>query len=231
MKEKILIVAAHPDDEVLGCGGFISRFKSICDFRVVFIAEGSSCRFKDLIKDKNQIIKKINLRQTQAIKALKSLSIKKNNIKFFNLPCGRLNSIPSVQINQLIENEIKIFKPSKVMTHSLNDNHTDHQQVFKSVMQATRPVSKQEYLKEVISFEILSSSEWSFDNVFKPNFFIKLSKKNIIEKWNALKNYNEEILDKPHPRSLFGLTALANYRGLQNGTEFAEAFKIIRFFK
>ena len=89
----------------------------------------------------------------------------------------------------------------------------------------------QNYVKEIYSFEILSSSEWAYTENFKPNFFVSLSKKNLNDKWKALKCYKDEIRKPPHPRSFFGLKSLANYRGIQTGTEYAEAFKIIKLIK
>ena len=75
---------------------------------------------------------------------------------------------------------------------------------------------------------MLSSSEWKLTKNFTPNHYIKLSKKNVLDKWGALKIYSNEIKKLPHPRSLFGINTLANYRGLQIGEEFAEAYKLIR---
>ena len=229
MKKKLLIVAAHPDDEILGCGGFISKHKGNYDFKVMFLAEGSSCRYKDLNADKEIIKEKILLRKEQATKALNFFSIK--DIVFCDLPCGRLNTIPDVKKNHLIEEQIDSFKPEVIFTHSSEDLHPDHRSVFKSVMQASRPVKNKFFVKEIYSFEILSSSEWSFTSQFKPNHFIKLDKKNLDEKWKALQFYTEEIIEAPHPRSEFGLRTLANYRGIQSGTEFAEAFCKIRTFE
>tara|TARA_B100000963_G_C22624673_1_gene671690 strand:+ start:1443 stop:2132 length:690 start_codon:yes stop_codon:yes gene_type:complete len=229
MKKNILIVVAHPDDEILGCGGFISRFKKQSNFKVLIIAEGSSCRFKKLFKEKKEIQKKIELRKNQAKKALALFSVK--DVTFCDLPCGSLNSIPSIRINQLIEEQIKLFKPEKILTHSSEDLHPDHRAVFHSVMQATRPIKKDNFVKEILSFEILSSSEWAYSSIFKPNYFIKLSKKNVNEKWKALKCYTEEIQKKPLPRSSFGINTLASFRGIQSGNEFAEAYYQVRSIK
>ena len=107
----------------------------------------------------------------------------------------------------------------------------DHQTIVKSVLVATRPTSIKNIISEIYSFEILSSTEWNFLNKFKPNYFVSMSKKNILNKWNALKGYKSEIQKKPHPRSLFGIETLAKYRGLQCGSNFAESYEIIRSFK
>ena len=226
MKKKILIVAAHPDDEILGCGGFISKYKNKFNYSVLFLAEGNSCRYKDVKKNYIKIKEEIIDRKKQCLKALKSLSVK--NVVFNDNPCGSLNSLPIIKLNQIIEKEIQKHKPEIVFTHSKNDLNYDHKIVFQSVMMATRPVGKKNYVKEIYSFEILSSSEWSYAENFKPNFFVSLSKKNLNDKWKALKFYKNEIRKAPHPRSFFGVKSLANFRGLQAGTEYAEAYKIIR---
>jgi len=229
MKKKILIVAAHPDDEILGCGGFISKYKKKFNFSVLFLAEGNSCRYSDLRKNYIKIKKEINDRKKQCLKALKTMSV--TNVVFHDNPCGSLNFLPTIKLNQIIEKEIQKQNPEIIFTHSKNDLNQDHKVVFQSVMMATRPVGNKSSVKEIYSFEILSSSEWAYTENFKPNYFISLSKKNLNDKWKALKCYKDEIRKQPHPRSLFGLKTLANYRGIQTGTEYAEAFRIIRLIK
>lgn len=228
MKKKVLIISAHPDDDILGCGGFISKFKKKYDFRIVFIAEGSSCRFNDLIKDKDKIAKTIETRNSYAIDALRSLSVK--DVKFYNLPCGRLNNQPIIEINKIIENEISKYKPNIVFTHAEKDTNNDHRVIYKSTMMATRP-GVFETLESVISYEVLSSTEWNYSEVFSPNHFVALDKSHVKEKWNALKCFTSEIKKFPHPRSEQGIITHASYRGMQSGFKFAEAFKIIRYFQ
>jgi LmbE family N-acetylglucosaminyl deacetylase len=104
---KVLIIAAHPDDDILGCGGYMSKFSNKMKFRVVFIAEGSSCRFtKDKTASKN-VKDIISERNNFGINALKILGI--DDYKFYNLPCGRLDQIPLIEINKIIEKEIIDF--------------------------------------------------------------------------------------------------------------------------
>ena len=199
MKKKILVIACHPDDEVLGCGGYLDKYKDKYKFKVIFLAEGSSCRYKDKIKNKIQIDRDISSRKKSALKALKIFSI--NNVSFFNHACGQLNKVPQIKINRIIEKEIKDFKPNIIFTHSNKDLNLDHQTIFKSVLVATRPTIIKNIVNEIYSFEILSSTEWNYSNKFKPNYFIELSKKNLMSKWKALKCYKTEIQKKPYPRS------------------------------
>ena len=119
---KILIIAAHPDDEILGCGGFLAKYGGESS-RVVFVAEGTSCRFNsDEINDKH-VTNKIAERNGFCVKSLSTFGI--TDIKFYNYPCGRLDVTPIIDINKLIESEINDFKPQTVLTHSEFDNNNE----------------------------------------------------------------------------------------------------------
>lgn len=225
--EKIIIFVAHPDDEVLGCGGFITKYSSDNKFKVVFIAEGETCRMK-----KNETLKhykkNITERNNQSKKALRLLGVQ--NLNFYNFRCGELHKMPMLKINKLIEREISLFKPTIILTHSENDLNLDHSIISKSVKVSTRPVKKiAKNMKLILNFEVLSSSEWNISKVFKPNFFIELSKKNLEKKIKALEIYKNEIRSKPHSRSKYGVEILSRYRGLQIGKEFSEAYKVNKF--
>ncbi len=213
----------------MGCGAFFDKYKNQYKFKVIFLAEGSSCRYKDKIRNKLKIYKDINSRQKSAKKALKLFSI--SDILFFNHTCGQLNKIPQTTLNKIIEKEIKYFKPNIIFTHTNKDLNLDHQTIMKSVLVATRPTIIKNIVSEIYSFEILSSTEWNFVNKFNPNYFIKISKNNIAKKWQALKCYRSEVQKKPHPRSFFGIETLAKYRGLQCGSIYAESYELIRKFK
>lgn len=221
--KKALIIASHPDDDILGCGGIFSKFKGIIDFRVIFIAEGSTARFEKNDLDCKEVRSQIKKRTQYGIKSLKYLGI--FNYKFYNLPCGRLDQFPLIEINKIIEKEINSFKPDTVFTHSDCDSNKDHSKVYDSSIIATRPGSG---VKNLISYEVLSSTEWGFSKTFSPNLFFQLSKEDVNNKWEALKFYKSETKPFPYPRSKKGIETLSNYRGLQSGNEYAEAFKLIR---
>ena len=123
--------------------------------------------------------------------------------------------------------KIRRFKPDTILTHSANDINLDHQVVFKSALTAARSVLDSK-VKNFICFEVLSSSEWNLKHPFKPNFFISLTNANLRRKVRALEIYETEIRSFPHSRSAEGIETLAKYRGMQSGTKYAEAFKIIR---
>lgn len=221
--KKILIIAAHPDDDILGCGGIMSKFKDKSTFKVVFIGEGSTCRFNspNLPEAKDEIM----IRNRFAEQALDHLGIKKFSFK--NLPCGRFDSIPLIEINKLIEIEIKDFEPDTIFTHSNTDCNKDHVKVNESTIIATRPGFG---VKNVFSYEVLSSTEWGFKRPFNPNVFFSLSKNNVDDKCKALNFYKSEIKDYPFPRSVEGIHALAQRRGMQAGNYYAEAFELVRQF-
>jgi len=221
---RALIIAAHPDDDILGCGGIISRSHRYYDntiYRVIFIAEGSTCRFDD--PNSNEAQDEISKRNAYGIKSLKHLSI--DDYHFYNLPCGRLDQVPQIEINKIIEGEIKTFKPDTVFTHSKCDSNIDHHKVYDATIIATRPGCG---VNKVLSYEVLSSTEWGFSKSFTPNVFVNLSKEDIINKWEALSKYETELKPYPYPRSQKGIESLAQYRGIQSGNEYAEAFQLIR---
>jgi len=225
--KRVLIIAAHPDDEILGCGGLISKYQSRgVIFKVVFIGEGSTCRFEDPTCEKGLLA--IKQRNSSAIKALNVLKIK--DIEFNNLPCGRLDQTPIISINKIIEKSIKSFMPDTVLTHSPSDANNDHKIVFNATIMATRPGAKN-HVNTVMSYEVLSSSEWAYVETFTPSYFEELTEKDVELKYQALSHYESEIKNYPHPRSSDGVKALAMMRGMQSGFKFAEAFHLIRMFQ
>ena len=225
--KKFLIIVAHPDDDILGCGGTIKRLTKLKKkVKVVFIAEGSSCRYKNTKKNFKQINISIKQREKWGKQALTDLGV--SNYNFYNLKCGKLNKYPITEIARIVENEIKNFKPEVIISHSNFDVNVDHRTIYQACLQSTRPTSKTK-IKALISFEILSSTDWKYSQIFEPNLFINIEKE-IKFKIKALKRYKSEIRKYPHPRSQEGIKGLASYRGIQSHNKYAEAFKIIRLF-
>lgn len=219
MNKKILVIAAHPDDEILGCGGtIIKHIKKKDIVNVVFLSDGESSRKNDDLK--------ISIRKKQAISCCKFLNTKKPY--FFNFPDNKLDSIPLLHIIKKIENTIKKLKPEIIYTHYFGDLNIDHQKTFEAVNVACRPLKKNT-VKNIFCFEILSSSEWqiSTKKKFNPNYFINIDNE-IKQKLSALKMYKNELKKYPHSRSLKGVNALSMYRGIQSGNKHAEAFYIAR---
>ena len=221
---KTLVVAAHPDDEVLGCGGLIAKLnKQGGHVRVIFIAEGTSCRYEKPWG--KEVEEEIQQRNQCGIEAMNFLNV--SDFHFYNFPCGRLDEEPIIEIAKVIEKEVQKFEPTTILTHSYNDVHNDHKTIFKAAVQATRPVGK--IVKNLLSFEILSSTEWNYTKVFKPNLFVDITSE-IDVKINAMHCYSTEQPKHPHPRSDQVIRSLAKIRGSQSGVKYAEGFEIIRSF-
>ncbi len=223
--KKVLVIAAHPDDEVLGCGATISKLtRKKYNVRVIFLSDGESAR---RFKNKINIVKLVKIREHQAKQAAKILGIKSH--KFYRLPDNSLDKVPLLKLNKIIEKEIMKFKPQTIFTHSNHDLNVDHTIVHNSTITACRPY-KFKFVRSIYAFEILSSTESNFKNAkskFFPNVFIDI-KNDIKTKVKALSVYKKEIGKWPYPRSLKGIKVLSNYRGFQSGLEFAEAFQLIR---
>ena len=222
---KVLIIAAHPDDDILGCAGLMSKYRGLVEFKVVFIAEGSSCRFNKEKIHEEDVLNVIKERNSFGVKALKLLGVE--NYNFHDLPCGRLDQVAIIEINKIIEKEIKNFKPDTIFTHSFEDTNNDHIIVHRATQMATRP-GISTFVEKLYTYEVLSSSEWRFTHTFTPNYFESLSEEDVRNKWLALAEYKSEVKQFPYPRSEDGIFSLAKYRGLQSANTYAEAFKLIR---
>tara|TARA_A100001015_G_scaffold318131_1_gene437035 strand:- start:519 stop:1208 length:690 start_codon:yes stop_codon:yes gene_type:complete len=228
--KKILIIAAHPDDEVLGCGGLIAKhIKQKNKIRIVFLAEGVTARFSKEKVDDPEVIKKSNRRNNNAILALNELGVKKNEIYLSKNPCCRLDELSQLDIIKLIEKHIKQFKPNQIFTHWHSDTNIDHRIAYEATITATRPVYNFQ-INLIASFEVLSSTEWNFEKPFKPNYFEDITKF-INKKIKAIKLYRDELKKFPHSRSIKSIKSLSNFRGVQAGFKNAEAFHIIKFTK
>lgn len=225
--KRVLIIAAHPDDEVLGCGATIAKYSRMgTEFMVLFIAEGSSCRYGD--PSCSASITAIAERARMSTDALSILGVK--DYYFNDLPCGRLDQEPIIEINKAIEKVIHKFRPDTVFTHSATDANNDHRIVFHATIMATRPVASNR-VDRLLSYEVLSSSEWSFGETFSANVFEQINEQDLTLKWRALAAYETEVQAFPFPRSEKGVRARAMSRGMQAGVSLAEAFCLIREYR
>lgn len=221
---RVLIVAAHPDDEILGCGGLIAKRRASTEFKVLIIAEGTTCRYPAAQMKSETALADLQVRTRSARRAFESLGVK--DVTFCDLPCGRLDREPIVDINKLIERALVEFEPDTVITHSGNDVNNDHGIVARSAAMATRPVGPA--APDLLAFETQSSTEWNLAMPFAPCYFEVLTEEQVAAKWNALACYETEIREYPHPRSRLGVETLARYRGMQVGAAYAEAFVVVR---
>jgi LmbE family N-acetylglucosaminyl deacetylase len=215
MNKKILIIAAHRDDEVLGAGGTIAKHVEEED-KVYCLILGNEilCRESENLNN-------------QAIESSKILGI--TEIFFENFPDNKFDSIPLLEITQTVEKYVNKIKPNIIYTHWEDDLNIDHRTTFNAVITACRPCTN-DSLEKILSFEVLSSSEWRLTKKFKPNVYINIEK-TFEKKVRALNAYQSEIRNYPHSRSTKGIEILANYRGLECGKKFVEAFYLVKQIK
>jgi LmbE family N-acetylglucosaminyl deacetylase len=217
--DKILVIAAHPDDEVLGCGATIAKhIKNGDKAQVVFLADGFSSRDNDSSRDNS------------AEKASKVLGCE--DPVFLNLPDNQLDTVALLDIVKKIEKTIVEFQPSIVYTHHFGDLNIDHQITHKAVMTACRP-QPDFFVKEIYSFETLSATHWqssSMGNTFIPNYFVNVDGF-MSKKIEALQCYDNEMRAAPHARSYESVENLAKFRGNLVGIKNAEAFCVERLIR
>lgn len=227
-EKKILLVVAHPDDELLGCGAtfhkLISEYK--CVVRVVILGEGITSRSdkRDARQWKAQLhTHKENIKQAQ-------LSIGFQELAVYDFPDNRFDSVDLLDIVKIIEKEKDNFKPSVIFTHHGGDVNIDHQRTFEAVITACRPMSH-ESIKTIITFETPSGTEWrspSDPRHFIPNVYFEVSEQNVNAKIKGMDSYVFEKRPYPHPRSPEALKIQAQRWGVAVGKHFAEAFMLIR---
>jgi len=220
---KYLIVAAHPDDEALGAGGSIARWKNKgWDVKIAILGEGLTSR-----PGKKVSVSELKALKNQAVKAAKILGVE--SPAFFDFPDNRFDSLDIIDVVKPIEKLIDSYRPDVVVSHFIGDLNIDHRITAEAVSVATRPTGG--YTPEkVLSFNIPSSTEWNFydsRNTFNPNIFINISK-TLELKLKALKAYEGELRPFPHPRSVESLKARAVYWGSISGMSAAEPFILLR---
>lgn len=226
MSKRILIIVAHPDDEVLGCFGTVARLiKEGYEAYTLILGEGKTSRDEiRKVENKENEIKVLN---TEMQRANNTIGIKKVFVESF--PDNRFDSVDLLDIIKVILKVKDEIKPDIIFTHYEHDLNIDHQITYKAVITATRPM-KEECVKEIYSFEILSSTEWNYPLSFSPNTFFDISE-TLDLKISAMKEYQSELCIYPHPRSLKGIKLNAKYQGMRVGKKYVEAFKSIRIIK
>ncbi len=223
-KGKILIVCAHPDDEVLGCGATISRLaKKGNDVYTAILGEGITSRFLNREEGDKSLIEDLKARSTAASDVLGA-----RELFLFDLPDNRFDTVPLLDIVKKIEELIAKIEPEVIFTHAHSDLNIDHAITHRAVLTATRPV-KNSPIKEIYAFEIPSSTEWAFDQFghFSPQVFFDV-RETIKTKIKALEIYESEVREFPHPRSSEAIQAIAKRWGSTSGLEYAEAFETVR---
>jgi len=223
MKKRILVVSAHPDDEILGCGGTVAKsVKRGCEAYTLILGEGPFSRYKKAdIKKKEKEAKELR----KDIRAANKI-IGAKDIFLHGFPDNRFDTIALLDIVKAIEDVKADIKPDVIYTHYHSDLNIDHRITYNAVLTACRPV-KDESVKEIYSFEIPSSTEWNYPYTFSPNVFVDVSR-TIDKKLEALKSYRQEVRRFPHPRSMEAIEVIAKRWGTVVGLDYAEAFEVIR---
>jgi len=221
----VLVVAAHPDDEILGCGGTMARLaREGHDVRIAILAEGISSRFPHREDADQSQLAHLHSKAQQA-----ATKVGAKELVLCKLPDNRLDTVPLLEVVKTIEDLVARFQPEIVYTHHPGDLNVDHGVVHRAVLTATRPTAGQT-VREVYTFEVPSSTEWAFQRLkpsFHPNVFEDIAA-TLETKIEALACYDTETRNFPHPRSPEALRAIATRWGSVAGLHAAEAFELVR---
>ena len=223
MHKTVLLVFAHPDDEILGCGATAAKLvKAGYDVSTLILGEGKTSRYseRDQAKDELQLL------SSEIAAANRQIGITK--IFTADFPDNKFDSVALLDIVKKIEEIKQEIRPSLIFTHHFGDMNVDHQQTYRAVLTATRPMID-ECVKEIYACEIPSSTEWNYTPGchFTPNVFVDVTE-TIELKVKAMSEYQSELREWPHPRSLRHIKDLASLNGVNCGFHFAEAFSLVR---
>ena len=222
--KKVLVIAAHPDDEVMGLGGTIAKLTAQgVECHLLIVTDGSSSQYRG----SDHLGEIIEAKKIETKKCADTLGFR--SIHYGELPDMKLNTTPHIVINQVIERVIDEVQPDTVFTHFWGDVNRDHQEVYKSTLVAVRPVMGQ-VVKELYCYRVPSSTEWTpnkADTMFMPNYFVNIEK-SAEQKYKAFACYSTELREYPHPRSVQYLREADKAVGIRIGLLVAEEFVLLR---
>jgi LmbE family N-acetylglucosaminyl deacetylase len=217
---RVLVFAAHPDDEVLGMGGTIAWHAALCadEVRIVCVTDGSSTQYPGDAEKRAQ-------KEDEARRAAAELGVE--DYVHLDLPDMRLDTLAHVEVNRVVEEHVREVAPQVVYTPQPDVNR-DHRVLFDSVAVATRPVPGQS-VRRVLTYAPTSSTEWTPAPVswFVPNWFVDVTE-TLDRKLAAFRHYETELRPYPHPRSERAIRAAAEFHGASCGCEYAEPFVLVR---
>ena len=216
---RVLVIAPHPDDEVLGCGGTIVRHAKQGDSVYVCIVT------KAYAPDWSEEF--LKNRPLEIAESNKILNITRTY--FLDYPTVKLDTIPQKELNEAIAKVVSEISPQVLYVPHRGDLTTDHRLVFDAAMVVVRP-KPVAVIKRVLSYETLSETEWAApfpESAFMPNVYVDISDA-LETKLKAMAAYKTELKEYPHPRSLEAISALAKVRGSAIRVEAAEAFMLVR---
>jgi LmbE family N-acetylglucosaminyl deacetylase len=210
----VLVVAAHPDDELLGCGGTLALHARLGDQVTVVIAcEGESLRYGRGMQNMD----------AQTIAACRKLGV--TDIRLLGLADQRLDTMTLTDIITPLEQIVRETRPQLVYTQHGGDINRDHEVLFKALLVAVRPMES--YIEAVYSFDTASSTEWAFPRTFVPDTWVDITE-TLGLKLEAMACYRSEVRPYPHPRSLTALENRAKAWGNQTCLDVAEVFMTVR---
>lgn len=222
----VLVVAAHPDDEALGCGGAMARHAAEGDkVHILFLAEGVTARYPSA--DLQAAAGEIEARETMGRNAAQAVGAEPP--RFVRNPDNRLDTVALIDLAKEVEREIAALEPALIYTHHGGDLNLDHRRVHDAVVTACRPVEGHP-VRAIYSFEVLSSTDWTHSDAFarfRPQHFVDIGAY-LDRKLAAIDCYAGEMRAFPHPRSREAIIALAQHRGAASGCRAAEAFAVLR---
>jgi LmbE family N-acetylglucosaminyl deacetylase len=226
--KRILIVVAHPDDEILGLGATMNKLIHEFNIQTHVIILGEGITSRSAVYNANEWKQELEIHHSNIDLAKKAIGY--HGVSLFNFPDNRFDSVALLDIIKVIEKVKSEFLPEVIFTHHGGDVNIDHQRCFEAVITACRPL-EHESVKTIITFETPSGTEWrspSDPRHFLPNFFVQVSDRHIQAKIDAMECYEFEKRVYPHPRSPFALKIQAQRWGISVGTQLVEAFTIIR---
>lgn len=222
---KTLVVAAHPDDEVLGCGGTIARLARAGEVvHIAILGEGITSRYLQRQEANPALLEELAACAQQVANKLGA-----TQLHLFRFPDNRFDSVALLDIVQVIEELVRQIEPEVIYTHHNGDLNVDHMITHRAVLTATRPMVGQS-VKEIYTFEVASSTEWAFQQLeqpFRPNTFMDIAE-TLEVKLSGMALYESEARVFPHPRSQEALRANARRWGSVVGCQAAEAFQLVR---
>lgn len=227
-KKRILLVVAHPDDELLGCGATMHHLihEHQCTIRVIILGEGITSRSDERDPEKwaNELaIHRQNIKAAQQAIGFESCGI-------YQFADNRFDSVDLLDLVKVIEKEKSEFNPEIIFTHHGGDTNIDHRRTFEAVVTSIRPMAH-EKVNTLVCFETPSSTEWqafNYPNPFLPNLFFAVGQADVEAKIKGMESYEFEKRAYPHPRSPEALRIQAQRWGVATGNEFAEAFILVR---
>lgn len=226
--KRILIVVAHPDDELLGLGATMNKVINETDAitHVVILGEGITSRSND--RNVGAWKEELEIHRSNISRAQKVIGY--HGVSIYDFPDNRFDTVALLDIIKIVEKEKQQFKPDIIFTHHGGDVNIDHQRTFEAVLTSCRPMQF-ETAKTIITFETPSGTEWrlpSDPRHFLPNMFISVEEDNLIAKIKGMESYEFEKRAFPHPRSPEALRIQAERWGVAVGCRLAEAFCVVR---